>query len=272
MPEKKANLEFKVGLLTQEKKSEFFELLQVCFGFKDDFKKWKYGRYPGLGPENTVVVQKDDTIVGAITLWPMQFKLGPNHALNVVVSGGASTHPRFRKRGIWWKYMIGARPVARKMGASLLIGYVTSATVTYRARLAHGISEILTQDYYVKILNYQNFLKTTLDWLFMKSRQVERTKKFSKISERLRKIRENILVIPHEGKPFMVTIKEGNIAVSELISEKPTITIEGDIRVLAFPSFPKLLKALITRKLRVKVPVKRIWNAYTTFRALQGVM
>ena len=144
-------------------------------------------------------------------------------------------------------------------------GYVTSATVTYRARVARGILELFTQHYFVKILNYPNFFRAAV--------KSQESKRMKKIGEKLRKIDENILIIPHDGKPFSMRIKGGNIEILEKATENPTVTIKGDIRKLIYAkSIVQVLRHLITRKIKLRISIKRIKSIYDTFKSLRSVM
>jgi GNAT superfamily N-acetyltransferase len=243
--------------------------MRLCFGGKDEgesqYFQWKYERFPGLGPENTIVVKKDDSLVGAMTLWPMKVKICPAHTLDILVAGGAATHPQFRGKGIWWKYMEGARLSCRKKGASLLFGYVTSATVTYRARVARGIRELFTQHYLVKILNYPNFFRAAL--------KSQESKSMEKVGEKLGKTDETILLVPHDANPFSVRIKGGNIEILEEAAENPTVVIKGNISKLIYArSIFQVLKLLITRKIKLRISLKRIKSVYDAFKVLRSVM
>lgn len=269
MTRQKEKEEFTTGYLREKEKKEFFDLIRLCFGGKNEgeseYFRWKYERFPGLRHENTVTVKKNDLLVGAITLWPMKIKIGPVHTLDILVAGGAATHPHFRKKGIWWKYMEEASLSSKRMGACLKIGYVTSATATYRARVARGIRELFTQHYFVKILNYPNFFRAAIE--------SQESKKMEKIGEKLIKIDENILLIPHDGNPFSIRIKGGNIEILEKAVENPTVIIKGDISKLIYAkSIVQVLKHLITRKIKLRVSLKKIKSVYDTFRALRSVM
>lgn len=263
----KEKQEFTTGYSSDKDKKKIFDLMRLCFGGKgeSEYLQWKYEQFPGLGPENTIVVKKNDLLVGAITLWPMKIKTGPTHTLDIQVAGGAATHPQFRKKGIWWRYMEEARLSSKRMGACLQFGYVTSATVTYRARVAHGIRELFTQHYFVKILNYPNFFRAAI--------KSQESKRMEKIGEKLRKIDENILVVPHDGNPFSMRIKGGNIEILEKTVEDPTVIIKGDITKLIYAkSIAQVLKYLITRKIKLRISIKRIKSTYDIFRALRSVM
>ena len=264
--------EFKVESLTEEDEKEFFDLLDLSFGGGEGgdrkFFQWKYKRFPGLTPKHTVVVKKDDVIAGAITLWPMGIKVGPHHTLDIVVAGGAATHPSFRRKGVWWKYMERARSLSREMGAALLLGYVTSATVTYRARVARGIRELFTQHYFVKILDYPSFFRAAI-----KSHESKRLTHFSKMSEKFRQINERVLIIPEDGEPFNLVLRKGEVEISKKAVENPTIVIKGDVSKLIFArSIFYVVWALLTRRIRLEIPLTRIRRAYGVFQALRSIM
>jgi len=263
--------EFKVETLTEKDEKQLFDLLELCFGGGGEdrnFFHWKYKRFPGLTPKHTIVVKKDDVIAGVITLWPMRIKIGPRHTLDIMVAGGAATHPSFRGKGIWWKYMERARSLSREMGAGLLFGYVTTTTVTYRARVARGIHELFTQHYFVKILDYPNFFKASI-----KSQESKKLTQFSKMNEKFRQIDERILIIPQDGEPFNLVLRKGEIEILKKVVENPTIVIKGDVSKLIFArSIFGVLWALLTRRIRLKVPLTRIKRAYDVFQALRSMM
>lgn len=269
MTKRKEKQEFTIGHLREKDKKDFFDLMRLCFGGtgegENEYFQWKYGHFQRLRPENTVLVKKDDLIVGAITLWPMKIKIGPVNTLDILVAGGAATHPLFRGKGIWWMYMEEAKLSSRRLGASLLFGYVTSATVTYRARVARGIRELFTQHYFVKILNYPNFFRAAI--------KSQESKSMEKIDEKLRKADESILIVPQDGNPFSIRIKEGNIEVLEKAVENPTVIIKGDISKLIYAkSIVQVLKLLITRKIKLRISIKRIKSVYDTYKALRSVI
>jgi len=265
--EEQGSRDFKVGHLTVEEKKAFLRLIGLSFGGnagEGDFFSWKYESFPGLKLDNTIVVRKNGLLVGAITLWPMDIRISPTHTLRIHVAGGAATHSNFRKKGIWWMYMDEAKAVSKKMGASLLFGYVTSATVTYKARVARGIRELFTQHYFVKILNYPNFFKAAVE--------SQESKSMKKFSNELGEIDEVISIFPKDDKPFSLKIKGGKIEILEAVARNPTATIKGEVNQLIHTkSILQIFKLLLTRKIAIRVSIWKIRTIYNAFKAFRSV-
>jgi hypothetical protein len=263
--------EFKTELLKKGEEKAFFDLLRTCFGMgesENGFFRWKYEQYPWPVLENTVVVRRGDRLAGAISLWPMKIKVNGDHTLDIMVAGGAATDPQFREKGVWWKYMEGARQLSKERQATLLFGYVTSTAPTYKARVKRGAKELFSQNYHIKILNYPNFFRSAFQ-----SREFQNAMRLSDLGEKIRGLDERILIKPKDEASFYIIIKNGEIKIEEESAEKPTITVKGEIsRLIYAREMRDVIKMILTGKVQVKFSLRKVRRVYGVFKVLRRAL
>ena len=230
---------------------------------------WKYKRNPDFNPSFLIAVaEKDGKIVGCNHWIPRRFKISPSKSVTAALGADITVSPEYRKRGIGKALLLFLRSpqIIKKKGIMLSYMFADSRLGERLYKPVAGYVQVPTSTIsYLKLLSWKK-LRENVKVIN------ERLKEERKLPKADLKIMFKIFGAPNL---FLELGKDG-VKASEKEFGKVDVTIISDLSTLSEIKEKKgrardLLKALFTRKLKVKGGVFNIFKLYRSLWLIKEI-
>jgi len=147
------------GLRVGEEKKHF-EILNLCFHPWGDWEEWRR-RYeqPDFNlTENIVVVEENNEWIGGGTAWFRDAFVQRGKKTKVYIAGDGYVHPNHRGKGVYSTIMQSLNELARKKGASLGFGFISSYETPFTALPKYGFVDVFYPATNILVLNPDRFM------------------------------------------------------------------------------------------------------------------
>jgi len=236
---------------------------------QNGYWRWKYLLNKDFHPSFIVVTEKNGEIIGCIHWLPGRIKIASNIEVSANLFTDTATIPQYRGRGVHKSMQSFMRNVGilESKGAILDYGYLINE------RFSRAIS-------YTPIKSSTRSYKLLLNWK-RTLRKVKEANSSIKSNPEVRKMLTGlnlVLLFRLKGAPpLTLSFEKGGISASERELKNANVVIESDLGT--FMSLLKserrkwkLLKALVTGKLRVEGSPLKLVSLWRRFSALLEVL
>lgn len=234
-------------------------LIEKGYGFAPmPHFRWKLMENPRWDYEFSVVGESDGNLVAMVLLEPVKMKF-LDETIDVLVGGGATVHPDFRRRGLYTYLITSAVDVSFGLGKTVFLVYAPQNEFTFTVLKKRGFFHLFSQKKYVKILDVRKTVALAAE-------RLNRTGFFGNLSLSIR-------IDPDSGEPFLVTIRKGVISFkdspdSDFNRSKTDIGIDVDIsgdikKMVAFlinGKYKEIIWLLVMRKVKVRFRLLSLGN------------
>ncbi|MBU7046272.1 MAG: GNAT family N-acetyltransferase [Theionarchaea archaeon] len=234
-------------------------LIEKGYGFAPmPHFRWKLFENPCWDYEYSVVGESDGNLVAIMLLEPVKMKF-LDKTIDVLVGGGATVHPDFRRRGLYTYLVTSSADVSFGLGKPMFVLYALQNDFTFTVLKKRGFFHLFSQKKYVKILDVRKTVALAAE-------RLNKTGFLGNLSL-------NIRIDPDSGEPFLVIIRKGIVSLrnspdSDSDSSKNDICIDVDIsgnikKMVAFlinGKFKEIIWLLATRKVKVRFRLQSLRN------------
>lgn len=254
-------MDIKYRALKPGEEEETMSLIEKGYGFASmPHFRWKLFENPQWDYEYSVVGESDGNLVAIVLLEPIHMKF-LDKTIDVLVGGGATVHPDFRKRGCYTSLITSSVDLSCSLGKTLFLVYVLQNDFTFTMLKRRGFFHLFSQKKYVKILDLRKTFALAAE-------RLNKTGFFGNLSLSIR-------INPDSGEPFLVTVEKGIVSlkdtpdsdsdsISTAIDIDIDIDISGDIKkMVAFliNRNPKeIIWLLMMRKIKVQFRLQSLGN------------
>ena len=220
--------------------------------------RWKLFENPCWDYEYSVVGESDGNLVAIMLLEPVKMKF-LDKTIDVLVGGGATVHPDFRRRGLYTYLVTSSADVSLGLGSNMFVLYALQNDFTFTVLRKRGFFHLFSQKKYVKILDVRKTVALAAE-------RLNKTGFFGNLSL-------NIRIDPDSGEPFLVIIRKGIVSLrnspdSDSDSSKNDICIDVDIsgnikKMVAYlinGKYKEIIWLLATRKVKVRFRLQSLRN------------
>ena len=245
------HMEINYRTLKPGEEEKAIELIEKGYGFTlMPHFRWKLMENPCWDYKYSIVGECDSNLVAIALLEPVKIKF-LDKTIDVLVGGGATVHPDFRRRGCYTYLATSSAEVTCSLGKTLFMAYALQNEFTFTVLKRIGFFHLFSQKTYAKILDVKKTFALAAHWL-------NRTKFFGDLSL-------NVRIDPDSGEPFLAMVRCGVVSIEENspdidinidIDIDIDIDISGDLKkvvVFLINGRPlEIIRLLVTRKIRVR--------------------
>lgn len=236
--------------LKQGEEKEVLTIIEKAYGFAPmPHFRWKTMDNPSWKYEYAIIGETEGRIAVVAFFVPLTMKF-LHKTLEVMVGGGASVHPDFRRRGYYTEMAASAVDMAHRLGKAMLIVYVDQKVFTYLPLRKMGFYPLFYQRKYVKILSVK--------------------KVFAMAAEKLNKTRQvtsslNMRIVPRSEEPFVLALKEGEVSLEE---DTPgcDLVISGNIKKMVAlfvgSNYKEIVYLFLKREISVRFRIKSLGKIF----------
>lgn len=262
---------YKYRLFSLDDSDAIRELIKVTFqGFLDGkYWDWKHLYNPRFDPSLVAVAEKNGEIVGCSHWLQGKFKIARNIEVNSILTCDLAVKLEHRRRGIAKKLLLQRRTRETFKQRGIVINYDFAnpklAKKLYTPLLGYIKVGLTTKKYY-KMLSWRKIIE-----------KIEKTSEHRKLEKETCGILSSSLTILcrfRGAPPLTIQINQGSIKAIEGSIEPADVVVEGDLANFASLKGEKrikskLLKSLLTRKIKVKGNLIGLFKLYRNFNVLE---
>ncbi|MBU7017486.1 MAG: GNAT family N-acetyltransferase [Theionarchaea archaeon] len=252
-------MEVKYRTLKPGEEEKAMSLIEEGYGFRPmPHFRWKLIENPCWDYEYSIVGESDGSLVAIELLEPVKMKF-LDGTIDVLVGGGATVHPDFRRRGCYAYLITSAADLSRRLDKTVFLVYALQNDFTFTVLKRKGFFHLFSQKKYVKILNVRKTFA-------LAAKRLNKTGFFGNLSL-------HIHINPDSGEPFLARVEKGIVSLIDSpvpdsdrsnIDTSIDIAVSGDIKkMVAFliNGQPKrIIHLLIMRKIRVRFRLLSLRN------------
>lgn len=238
-----------------------------------DYWDWKYSRNPNFDPSMVAVAEKDGKIVGCNHWLLRDFKLSSSLTTKALLCADIAVDPEHRKQGVGKSLLLFLRSTGIFKKKSVVVNYMFA-------------NPELSKRFYEPIIGYISVSTSTatytkrLNWKKVMRRIEEMNRKMTlkrRVNGRIGKLNSKIAFHVLGAPQLTVIVKDGRIeAYEEKNVDHVNIKVKSNLATLMSLQERRhrgrrLLKALLTGKLRVRGNLLGIWRLYRNFDLLEEI-
>ena len=266
--------EYTYRVLTEKDEEAVKELVKKTFTrfLGGDYWEWKYSRNPDFDPSMVAVAEKDGKIVGCNHWLLRDFKLSSSLTTKALLCADIAVDPGHRKQGVGKSLLLFLRStgVFKPKGAVVNYMFADPELSKRLYRPTVGYIPIPTSTVtYAKRLNWKKVMRRINE---INGKMESKRGTNGKMS----KLNSKIAFCVSGAPPLTITINRERIEAIEENIEDADVKVESDLATLITLQKRKnrarrLLKALLTGKLKVRGGLFSIWRLYRNFHLLEEI-